>query len=323
MSTANLLILSDIHLAGPAEQTRRDHERRAVTNPLLRSATNFYRHFIWLRDPFAHNHLLDQALARHPSADWLIANGDYSLDTAFVGVSDDAALASAQESLGKMRAVYGERFRGTWGDHELGKMSLFGGVGGLRLQSLHRCQNELALPPLWQMDLGRYRLIGVASSLIALPVYEPETLPEERPAWQAARAAHLAEIKAAFDSVEPSQRILLFCHDPSALPFLWQEEWVRRRLPQVEKTILGHLHSPLVFWQSRMLAGMPPIRFLGTSIRRMSEALYQARCWREFNAMLCPSLAGIELRKDGGYYTAALDLSGKTPVRFEFQALPR
>src|SRR5256885_1671802 len=59
-----VLVVSDIHYACDAEKQRRGHETRIITNPLLRRAVQSYRHHIWLRDPFAHNHLLDDFLAR-------------------------------------------------------------------------------------------------------------------------------------------------------------------------------------------------------------------------------------------------------------------
>ncbi len=117
--------------------------------------------------------------------------------------------------------------------------------------------------------------------------------------------------------------MLLFCHDPTALPFLWREEAVRARLPQVEQTIVGHLHSNLVLWKSRLLAGMPAIGFLGHTVKRLSYALNEARHWRPFHVRLCPALAGIELLKDGGYYAAELDPEARRPARFEFHRMPR
>ena len=98
---------------------------------------------------------------------------------------------------------------------------------------------------------------------------------------------------------------------------------VLAKLAQVEQTIIGHLHSNSFFRKSRMLAGMPAIPFLGNSIRRMSQALSEARCWREFKTQLCPSLAGIELLKDGGYFTVRLDPQVRQPAQFEFHRLRR
>jgi hypothetical protein len=318
-----ILILSDIHYACEAERQRRGHETRVIANPLLRHAVRVYRRYIWLRDPFAHNHLLEEFLRHADSPDWVVTNGDYSCDTEFVGVSDPAAFESAAQCLTRLRDRFGAKIRSVIGDHELGKTSLFGGKGGLRLASWRRATTDLGLQPLWQLEIGNYLLIGVTSSLLAFPVYEPEALPAERSAWYELRETHRAEIRRALGKLRPAQRVLLFCHDPTALPFLWQEEAVHRRLPQIEQTIIGHLHSTFYLDQSRMLAGMPAIRFLGNSIRRMSEALKAARCWRDFKVRLCPALAGIELRKDGGFYEVRLDEVASRPAQFLFHSLPR
>ena len=110
---------------------------------------------------------------------------------------------------------------------------------------------------------------------------------------------------------------------PAPSRFLWREEGVREKLSQVESTIIGHLHTGLVLWKSRVMAGMPALTFLGNSIRRMSMALNEARHWKPFKVRLCPSLAGSELLKDGGYLTARLDPSGYEPAQFLFQRLGR
>jgi hypothetical protein len=222
-----------------------------------------------------------------------------------------------------LRGRFGAGLRATIGDHELGKLSFFGGRGGMRLGSYHRVRRELALEPFWRLELGRYVLIGVASPLIALPVYEPETLPEERPEWERLRREHLAEVRDAFAALRSGQRVLLFCHDPTALPFLWREEAVRARLSQLEQTLIGHLHSSLVFWKSRLLAGMPAIRFLGNSARRLTTSLREARFWKFFRVRLCPALAGIELLDDGGFLVLELDSDADKPVQFHRRPLPR
>jgi hypothetical protein len=61
----------------------------------------------------------------------------------------------------------------------------------------------------------------------------------------------------------------------------------------------------------------------GHSFHRMSAALNEARYWRDFRVLLCPSLAGIDLLNDGGYYTAELDADAQTDARFQFHALRR
>ncbi len=322
--TQRLAILSDIHYAGATEQARgNDYELAPIANPALRGAVRAYRHFIWLRDPLHQNHLLDAFLERANCWDYVIANGDYSCNTASVGVSDEAACASVRECLGKLRAAFGERLRLTYGDHELGKTSFFGGRGGMRLASWRRARQDLGLEPFWQLKLGKYVLMGIVSSLVALPIFEADTLAEERSEWERLRAGHLQEIRRAFAGLAEAERVLLFCHDPTALPFLWREPAVQSRVKQIEQTIIGHLHSRLVLWKSGWLAGMPRIGFLGHTANRLSAALREARDWRQFNVRLCPSLAGIELLKDGGYLTADLDLGAGRPARFEFHPLER
>ena len=302
-----LLIVSDLHLAGPAEQARRGHEARAIGNPALRAAAGAWRRFVWLRDPLAHNHRLARIIAANPAPGLVVANGDFTVDSAFVGVSDDAALESSKLALAELRAAYGERFHATLGDHDLGKQSLFGGVGGPRLASWTRCERELGLQPFWRLEVGRHVLLGVASTAVALPVFGPELLHEERAGWEELRAAHLAQIRAAFAALRPEQRVLLFVHDPSALPFLWRDDVIRARLGQVERTIIGHLHTRAVLSMARLLAGVPRVAWLGNTVRRYTSALREARCWRDFKVLLCPSPAGIQLLKDGGYLRAEIN----------------
>src|SRR5262245_7051604 len=247
-------IVSDIHYASAAETPRRDHTYAPITNPLRRWLTKQYRHWIWMRDPFAHNHLLDQFCAETSSADFAVANGDYSCDSAYVGVSDDAAFQSARECLGKLRLTFGARLRASFGDHEIGKKMMSADCGGLRVASYRRAVEELLLEPLWKLELERYVLIGVTSTLLALPIYQAEALPEEVGVWQKLRDGHVNELRQTFEALSPDKRILLFCHDPSALPFLWNEAAVRSKVHQIERTIIGHLHSPLVYAQSHLLS---------------------------------------------------------------------
>lgn len=322
--TVRIAILSDIHFAGAAEQARgNDYESRGLTNPLVRGLLRTYRRRVWMKQPLAQGRLLDDFLRQVGPVDYTIANGDYSCDSGFVGVSDDAACQSAAECLGKLRQRFGDRFLATIGDHELGKRTLTGHAGGMRLDSWRRVRDELKLAPFWRLELGQYLLLGVTSSLVALPVFESDALPEEWPQWNELRSQHLEEIRRAFAAVNPRQRLVLFCHDPTALPFLWREDVVRARLPQVDQTIIGHLHTPLVFWKSRLLAGMPRIGFLGHAVRRFTTALNGARRWQPFRVRLCPALAGIELRKDGGYLIAEIDPAAGLPARFKFHPLPR
>jgi hypothetical protein len=163
----------------------------------------------------------------------------------------------------------------------------------------------------------------VTSSLIALPVLEADTLRTERAEWFKLREQHLCEIRDGFNELKSEDQLLLFCHDPTALPFLWSEPAVQAKRTQIEQTIIGHLHSNLILWKSRWLAGMPRISFLGHTARRLSAALRQARDWQPFNVRLCPALAGIELLKDGGYLTIQIDPDARSAARFAFHPIPR
>ena len=312
-----IVIVSDIHHASAEEKALGLSENRAIRKPLAKWAARSFRYFIWLRNPLSHNYLIDDFLRACGSPDWVIANGDYSNDSAFTGVSDPVTFRSVQECFGRFRSCFGSRFIPNYGDHELGKMSLFGGVGGLRLASWHATIDKLGMVPFWETRIGRIRLAGMVSSLIALPVYEPETTANERSAWHDIRTIHLENIGAFFRSLKPDEKAILFCHDPTALPFLLQLPDVQSRTAQIEQTFIGHLHSELILWKSRLLAGMPEIRFLGNAVRRMSAALRKARCWSEFKVRLCPSLAGIQLLKDGGYYRLHIDPEGRIPIRYE------
>src|SRR5438128_8359539 len=103
-STCTLGILSDIHYAGAAEQARgNDYEWRGIANPLLRLLVRMHRRHLWLRDPLNQNYLLDRFLDKVGKLDYLIANGDYSCNTASLGLSDDPALESARECLKKLK----------------------------------------------------------------------------------------------------------------------------------------------------------------------------------------------------------------------------
>ncbi|MBI1841135.1 MAG: metallophosphoesterase [Verrucomicrobia bacterium] len=320
-SSLRLVIVSDIHYAGPRERERAGKISGDRTRPWQRMLVRAYRKYFWLADPFEHNGLLDQFLAAAGDPDWVVANGDYACDSAYLGMMDEEAFESASLSVGLLRARFGDRLRLVLGDHEIGKRSLTGNYGGLRMASLDRAVGELGIPEFWTRTQGPWTLIGVNSTLLAFPVFREESLAEEGSEWESRRRAHFERISSAFDALDRSQRVILFCHDPSALPFLLGSGAVRERLGQLERTVIGHLHSPLIFRKSRLLAGMPRIDFLGATAKRLSRALREGRCWSRFRVQLCPSLTGVQLLKDGGFYTANLDLEGRDPLRLEFQPL--
>lgn len=317
-------ICSDIHYASAGEERRgEEYEFRAITNPLARWAFRAYRHGFWMRHPLRNNPLVDAFLRQTEGCDYAVANGDYAADTAFLGVSDDATFESVRLCLEKLRGRFGWKLLAGLGDHELGKRSFFGHYGGMRLASWQRAHAELGLRGFWRQDFGRYVFLGVTSSLLALPAFGPDLLPEEREEWHRLRNEHLAQVRDAFAGLDASRRVVLFCHDPTALPFLARESAVRARLAQIELTVIGHLHANLILRKSRLLAGMPRISFLGSSIQRMSGALREAREWRSFRVRLCPALAGIQVQRGGGWCSLELDVAGEAPLTFRTHPLRR
>lgn len=321
--TFRIAVVSDIHYAAAEERARCANFdfRQQVKNPAARLCGRAFHHLLWLREHGAHNHLLDQFLAAANQPDLVIANGDYSCDTEHLGVSAAATFASAQECLGLLRARFGDIFLATLGDHELGKTGMFSGRGGMTLASWRRATGNLAIEPFWRRQFGEYVLLGITSSLVALPLYRTDLTGGDAAEWERLREIHLENIRAAFAALKSSQRVILFCHDPTALPFLWQEESVRAQISQVEQTVIGHLHSNLLLRVGLALSGFPTITFLGNEPRRISAALGEAKRWKPFRVRLCPALTGIQFLKDGGWLSADLDEAAQLPARFEFHAL--
>ncbi|HMP81565.1 MAG TPA: metallophosphoesterase [Verrucomicrobiota bacterium] len=317
-----IAVVSDIHYAAAAERARyAGPGLHRPDNPFVRLLNLAMQHLFWLSKPGTHNHQLDHFMASAGEPDLVVGNGDFSCNSASIGVSDPAAFESATECLRKLRDRFGHRFHGTIGDHELGKAHLYSCRGSMQLASWRRAVEDLRIEPFWRVQAGNYVVLGVTSSLIALPVFQQDTLPDELAQWEQLRETHLQQIRAAFSGLKPGERVLLFCHDPTALPFLWREAAVRERISQVEHTVIGHLHSRLILWKSRVLCGLPTISILGQGVRRMSTALGEAKHWNPFHVRLCPAITGIQLLKDGGFLTIELDADAIRPARFRFHPL--
>lgn len=320
--TFRIAVVSDIHYAAAEERGRCASLDfwQEIKNPAARNLGRAYHRFIWLRHRGAHNGLLDKFLVAAGRTDLVVANGDYSCNTAQTGVSDPAAFASAGECLGKLRARFGANFRATIGDHELGKIG-FNGRGSMALASWPRVTLGLGIEPFWQVRFGKYLLLGITSSLVALPLYQADANAADAAGWEELSQTHLKNVRDAFAGLKPDERVILFCHDPSALPFLWREAAVREKISQIEQTVIGHLHTKLLLRMSRVLSGFPTISFLGKTARKLSIALGEAKLWKPFNVRLCPALTGIQLLKDGGWLSAELDEDAATPARFEFHPI--
>jgi hypothetical protein len=321
--TFRIAVVSDIHYAGVEERARcADFNAwQRVKNPAARMAADLYYHFVWLRERGEHNHMLDRFLEAAGPADLVVANGDFSCNIAQMGLSDDAAFASAEKCLGKFRARFGGAFRATLGDHDLGKIGMFTGTGSMTLASWRRATDGLGIEPFWRLQFGKHVVLGITSSLVALPLFKEELPEEDSEAWERLRESHLEKIRDAFTGLKSGERVILFCHDPSALPYLWREQSVREKLSQLEQTIIGHLHTNLVLQTGRVLAGFPTISCLGKGMRRISAALGEAKLWKPFHVRLCPAPMGIQLLKDGGWLSVDLDADATEAARFEFHPL--
>ena len=310
-----ILLISDIHYGSDLECARGDYESRTVSQPLLRYFLKMYRRLIWRRDPFAMNGLLDTFIDAESSADLCLGLGDYSCDSAFIGVADYAAFQSARLCLSQLRRQHGSRFVGIIGDHDLGKKSMFGGVGGMDLASYDRCLRELRLSSLFYRSLGRVHLIGMNSSLITLPSFEVDCDPDQLSSWYALRETHLEELEACIQKIPAGDRLLFFLHDPSALPFLSAFPWIRRCFSRLDGTWVGHLHAPCIFELSHYLSGMPVIDCMGTAVHKMSQALHARHLWKPFKVHLVPAPGGIERCPQGGYGELWVDPEGlQAPV---------
>ncbi len=289
-----ILILSDIHYACEKERARGDFRTKGVANPVARFLVGRWSEWLWEGDPFARNEAFHRFLERDFHADLVVANGDYSVDSGFIGMADPAAHESALFVLRSLKKKFGDRLHSIVGDHELGKVSPDGGRGGMRLEAFRK---SLALPTVhsqWRMAIDNLVLLGVNSTLLAIPVLERDMLPTERGEWDQHRLEHLEWIATEFESLKPDQRIILFCHDPTGIPYLHRIEAVASRLDQVEHTVIGHLHSRWILNAAGKLAGFPRIRHLGAGVERVSRGLNESACWKDYSILFCPALDGIK-----------------------------
>jgi len=316
-----ILVITDIHYACDLERARGDYESRTVSNPLLRWLLKQYRYFLWRRDPFGWNYYLKRFLESAGEADLIIGNGDYCCDSAFMGVADDPSLKSAKQCLEQLRDAFGDHFIGIMGDHDIGKKSMFGGFGGMHLDSWNRCLDDLDLKDFFQVELGRHVLMGLNSTLIGLPSNLADCSPADVSAWEEKRHAHLETMRVSLGRLGEDQRLLFFIHDPSALPHLAQFDWIREHFHRLDGTFVGHLHSELIIKMSRVLAGMPQIHGLGHTALKMSTALQKAGEWHPFKVHLVPAPGGIQVCRQGGFGEILIPMDGQDSVGFKIHSL--
>lgn len=304
-----LAVMSDLHVMGPGEEASslesvqtmgaEDHPiRRRVRRGLNRVRDRF-----WHWDPQSRkacfHHALEVVADYHP--DWLILNGDYGGDHEGVGLSDDHTFESAAMVISMVREMFPGRTRFVFGDHDIGKYNTVRRQGGIRLDSLTRGEQRLGIESFWHLEHASHHLVGVNSSLLTLGLFLPEALSHEVDSWKTLRDQHLERVSAYFEGLPSHARILLFCHDPSALAVLGELPAIQRRQSEILHTVVGHLHSPRLLALNRLIGHLPaPPNSAYPIARIISEGARGARAWKDFRPVVCPSTYGVGNHVAGG-----------------------
>lgn len=318
-----LAVISDIHVLGPAELALANASyedlgsephalKRRWRRGLYRVRRRLWNgHLEWRHTAFLR--ALDEVDAFRP--EWVIANGDYGGDFGGVGLSHTATFDSAALVIDQIRRRFPDRSRFVFGDHDLGKYSTVLREGGIRLSSLEAGEQHLGIPSFWhEVDEG-YHLIGVNSSLFTLDLFLPEALAEEVPEWQRRRTTHIEQVTGAFEALPSGVRVILFCHDPSALTALAQIPSVRARLGQVALTVIGHLHSPSLLAFARYGSRLSKWKPRYPVARIVASGLEGVRTWALFNPVVCPSTFGTGHHVAGGLLLLEGGAGGRIDVR--------
>jgi hypothetical protein len=319
-----LAVMSDLHVMGPGEAASSLASAQALgsdDHPMrrrFRRGLNRIRDRFWHWDPHSReacfHHALEVVADYHP--DFLVLNGDYGGDHEGVGLSDDHTFASAAMVIAIIRETFADRARFVFGDHDIGKYNTIRGRGGIRLHSLRRGEENLGIQSFWHVEHEAHHLIGVNSSLLSLGLFLPEALGEEVDDWRRLREEHLARVIEVFEGMPSHARIILFCHDPSALAVLGALPEVRRRQSQILRTVVGHLHTPGLLALNRLVGRLPAPPSNAYPIARIvSEGARGARAWKAFHPVVCPSTFGVGNHIDGG--VLFLESGGPQGLRVE------
>ena len=202
-----------------------------------------------------------------------------------------------------------------FGDHDLGKYSTERQDGGIRLESLRRGEDILGIPSFWHEVDEDVHLIGVNSSLFTLDFFLPEALEAEVTEWKRRREEHIGHVSHAFDGLPDKARVLLFCHDPSALHALSQVPIVSKRMKQIELTVIGHLHSPTLLRMAKLVPRRKDWKPKYPVARIIARGLEGVKSWKQFHPVLCPSTFGTGHHLPGGLLFIEKDARGKLVVR--------
>ncbi len=316
-------VVSDFHVMAAAEKGHvlESHKALGAGLPALqrkwRRGLYRMRRLLWNTHPELREIAFERALNLMETfkPDWVIANGDYGGDHSGMGVSDDATFESAAHVVGSIRRRFPENSRFVFGDHDIGKYSTERREGGIRIASLHRGEKQLGIPSFWHEIDEDVHLIGVNSSLCTLDLFLPEALVDEVPEWKRCRAEHIEHVSHAFDGLPAKARVVLFCHDPSALHALSQVPIVKRRMKQIELTVIGHLHSPSLLKLAKLMPASKGWRPKYPVARIIAHGLEGVKSWHQFNPVVCPSTFGTGHHFRGGLLFIEKDKHGKLVAR--------
>ncbi len=303
-----LAVISDIHVLGPGEHERARElvadirRHHGVVRGVWRRFLHGARARFWNWHPESRRACFLKALedmhAYHP--DWVVANGDYGGDAEGVGLSHASTYESAAGVITLMREVFPDRCHFIFGDHDIGKYSTVMRQGGIRLASLDVGEQQLGIRSFWHEQTDGFHLIGVNSSLITLDYFLPEALTEEIPEWKRRRDEHERQVSETFSGLAKDARVILFCHDPSALGVLDKNPAIREKKEQIELTVLGHLHEPRLLSIIQKLPRLPDWKPRYPVARIISDGLRTAQAWSDFNPIVCPSPFGTGHHLSGG-----------------------
>jgi hypothetical protein len=319
-----LAVLSDFHVLGPGELEKSEHAHQQLgvgLDPIRRTwRRGLYRvrRRLWNTHPELRHAAFLKAVTEIDEYDpeWIIANGDYGGDTGGIGLSDAHTFESVSGVVDMLRERFEKRIRFIFGDHDLGKYSTVLREGGIRLESLELGEKKLGIPSFWHEIDDDIHLIGINSSLFTLDLFLPEALVDEIPEWRRRRDEHIAQVSHAFDGLPKNARVLLFCHDPSALAALSQVPVVIGRLSHIEMTVIGHLHAPGLL----KLAKFVPTRAKKWRpkypvARILAHSLEGVQSWKMFKPVACPSTFGAGHHMHGGVLFIEKDERGKLVAR--------
>jgi hypothetical protein len=116
----------------------------------------------------------------------------------------------------------------------------------------------------------------------------------------------------AFEALPRRARVILFCHDPSALDVLGRLPVVQSKLSQIALTVIGHLHSPGLLWVARRAARLGSRWTPRYPVARIvAKGLAGVRSWELFHPVVCPSTFGTGHLAAGGLLLIEDDSRGQ------------